>query len=77
MTVVGGGRETIQCSSRGAHPCQHLVYLEDLPASCSPDALVWIEGCASDKCRVRGTPRPDSDPVLSTSGMMSPRFLAR
>ena len=50
VTVVGRGRETIQCSSRGAHLCRHLVYFEDRPESCSPDALVWLEGCASDQC---------------------------
>ena len=27
VTVVVGEGERIQCSSRGAHPCRHLVYL--------------------------------------------------
>ena len=58
VTVVVGGKETIQCSSRGAHPCQHLVYLEECPVSCLPDVLVWLEGFSSDQCRVRGTTIP-------------------
>ena len=70
VIVVGGGG-AIKWSSRGAHPCQHLVYFEDLPALCLPDALVWLEGYASDQCQVRGLvceERPTMFPWVVTTG---------